>query len=213
MGLHLFPDHMHSVKSSKNEKELKILRIVATAMLFMQSTYWVTYYYGFFMYFDFWITFLVFLFEFFATLSYFFHSLDKAASVLFVIIWPIVGSITAYFISMSTLNILMDEHYYEGVSYLLLLPPTFLFLDYLFNEIDFVRLQYVFTFIAYLPFVIFTIDFVDPYNYYYSGYETLKINLILKVILFIQVFAIAEISRLAKTNPCEEHSDHTHPLL
>lgn len=201
MGLHLFPEHLHSVRSSKHETALKIFRFVAVVilvldivLLFVLDVFTLSSVFT-------WYFFLALLFELFAALSYFVHDLDKVASVLFVVAWPIVGSLGLFLIYLCILLNVIDI--------VTLSPLVLLLVDFLLNKINIVRLQYIFTFIVFLPLVIY--EFNEFYVLSFALTDTAL--LILKVLLIVIAFGIAELSRLAKVRSCKEDHEHVHSLL
>lgn len=186
MPFEIFPARMQSVKASVNESLLLAFRITAITFLLLElSLLFITEGINTLSVRT-WYICLALIFEIFALLSYMIPSLDKVACLLFVVAWPIVGTIGIYLFSLSILL------YVKNISNFT--PMALLLVDYLLNRIDFVREQFIFTLILFVVILTFVIDSLN------IPQKTMSENslIVVKCLLFVMWYGIAELSRFAK---------------
>jgi hypothetical protein len=214
MGFDLFPSKMSSVRSSRHATQLKIIRFVSLGLtvlllivLFLKDL------------FDIfsiatWTALYALIFEVFAVLSYFVHSVDKAASVLFLVAWSFNATMIWLFVLTS---ILFDVGSVAGIAidtgfdWLVLLnylPFVILLVDFVYNKISFIRLQYL------IPVVLNLVDLFFWYNDFeaFEYFITTTQSILLKVVLVVAILGVLELSRLIKVRSCKE-SEIEHSLL
>jgi len=220
MGLDVFPAKMHSVKSSNHEKQLKIIRFVSLGLTVLLVI--VLFLVDLFDIFSIatWTALYALIFEIFVVLSYFVERVDKAASVIYLIAWSFNATMIWFFILTS---IFFDVHVdvdvgsvagigletsFDWLVLLKYLPFVILLVDFIYNKISFIRIQYI------LPIGLNLIDLF----FWYSDFEafdfflSLTQSILLKVALVVIILGVLELSRLIKVRSCKE-SEIEHSLL
>lgn len=192
MGFDFFPAKMNSVKASRYENQLKIVRIVSLVLMagllalnilddvfdiYSISTWCVLY---------------SLLFEIAAVLSYFNNAFDKIGSILYLIAWHFNGTMAFMLYYFSSSFGLLDL--------IVFLPFTVVLVDFIYNKVSFIRLQYIFP-VGLLVFDVF---------FWYSEFALLDVMmssegaLISKLVFIGLSILFLEISRLIKVRSCKE---------
>lgn len=192
MGFDLFPAKMNSVKASRYENQLKIVRIVSLVLMagllalnFLDDIFDI---YSI----SSWCVLYSLLFEIAAVLSYFNNGFDKVASVLYLIAWSFnatMGFLIYYFSSSFGL--------FDLIAFL---PFTVLLVDFIYNKISFIRVQYIFPVGLLALGVFFWFEDFTVLDALMSTYQVL----IFRVVLIGICVGILEISRFIKVRSCKE---------
>lgn len=193
MGLDIFPAKMNSVKASKHEKQLKIIRFVSLALVAFIFVW--NFLSGSFDIFSIstWTVLFSLAFEIFAVLNYFVDKLDKVASILFLIAWSFNTTVVYMIFYFST-----EFGFLDLLTYL---PFTVLLVDFIYNKISFIRLQYIFP----LGLLALQVFFLFDEIYYLTLLMSTLQGILLRVGIVVFCLAVLEISRLIKVRNCKEN--------
>jgi hypothetical protein len=199
MGFELFPHKMNSTRASKHGDVLKYLRIAFLAILAAIFIVGIVYLKFGFRSLPFWAVLLPLVFELLAVIVEFVHNkhLDRAASVVFLIAWPLNTVMSALILEI--LISLGLPIFNPGVL-IMFAPWLVLFVDFLLNQISFIRVQYVFPLVATIFFMFVWITDFDLLVFILSSTAVI----IIKSVAIIGVLVVLELSRLIKVRSCKE---------
>jgi hypothetical protein len=198
MGIEFFPQHMYHYEASENAGALKVLRIifaVVTIVVFgldlLESFDFYKSLYGF-------ALFLNLLFFVWASLGYFVEALriNKILCLLFLTIWALDWTL-----------VIVDQ-YIEPLllDYYLWLITALVLVDYVFNRISFVRIQYI------VPAIVIVVYFViENIVIFISGFWDFD-DLVELIIGLVVAVVVLEIGRFIKVRKCKDH-EHEHSLI
>ena len=134
-----------------------------------------------------------FLFELFAVLSYFVNDLDKVASILYLYAWSFNATVVYLVFYVSTS--------FSFIDLLTYLPFTVLLVDFIYNKISFIRLQYIFPLGLLALQVFFLFEEINVIALLMSAIG----GILLRVGIVVFCLAVLEISRLIKVRSCKEN--------
>ena len=198
MSFDLFPSKMNSVRSSKHQELLKYFRIgslvvCVVIVVLAQLSGLLT-----FRSMAPWLIIFPLLFEILAVITEFAHTtaLDRAASVLYTIAWPFTTLLAVFFLeiclSLGVLNL---------NTLVIFVPWLLLVVDFLLNQISYIRFQYIFPVAISAFFIFYWLEDVELFLFFMPSTTAL----IIRIAAVVAVVVVLELSRLIKVRGCSEN--------
>ena len=197
MSFDFFPNKMNSVRSSNHQTFLKFFRIGSLAVCGVIAV--LAYLAGLlgFRSMSPWLILFPLIFEILAVVTEFAHTtaLDRAASVVYTIAWPITTIFALFFFeicySLGALNF---------NTLVIFVPWLLLLVDFLLNQISYIRLQYIFPIAITAFFIFYLLEDVALFLFFMPSTTAL----IIQLAAVVAVVVLLELSRLIKVRSCSE---------